>query len=142
MEVLGRHLGPLGELLGPSAPKSASRTGKIGRRVAPRVPNWDPILDMLAPSSRKELSEQCFLGGPLRDQILSDFLVLFQGVRTLKIELPCRRELNSHFFAKFDFSSILDSILGHFWSHFGPRLVPRPVQSRFLEGCGSVLKKR
>ena len=28
---------------------------------------------------RKELSEQCFLGGPLRDQILSDFLVLFQG---------------------------------------------------------------
>ena len=77
--VLGRHLGPLGELLGPSAPKSVSRAGKIGRRVAPRVPNWDPILDMLAPSSRKELSERCFFGGPLRDHFLSDFLVLFQG---------------------------------------------------------------
>ena len=39
----------------------------------------------------------------------------FRGSRTPKIELSRRRELNFHFFAKFDFSSILGSILEPFW---------------------------
>ena len=43
------------------------------------------------------------------------FWSCFRGSRTAKIELSPRRELNFHFFAKFDFSLILDSILESFW---------------------------
>ena len=43
------------------------------------------------------------------------FWSCFRGSRTPKIELSLKRELNFHFFAKFDFSSILGSILESFW---------------------------
>ena len=43
------------------------------------------------------------------------FWSCFRGVRTAKIELSPRRELNFHFFTKFDFSLILGSILESFW---------------------------
>ena len=43
------------------------------------------------------------------------FWSCFRGVWTAKIELSPRRELNFHFFTKFDFSLILGSILESFW---------------------------
>ena len=42
------------------------------------------------------------------------FWSCFRGSRTAKIELSLGRELNFHFFAKFDFSLILGSILESF----------------------------
>ena len=69
------------------------------------------------------------------------FWSCFRGVRTLKIELSPKRELNFHFFAKFDFSLTLASILEPFWGPSSPLYSFLEVQSRFLEGCGSVLKK-
>ena len=43
------------------------------------------------------------------------FLSCFRGSRTPKIELSLKRELNFHFFTKFDFSSIWGPILESFW---------------------------
>ena len=43
------------------------------------------------------------------------FWSCFRGSRTPKIELSLKRELNFHFFTKFNFSSIWGSILESFW---------------------------
>ena len=71
---------------------------------------------MLAPSSRKELSEQCFLGGPLRDHFLTDFLVLFQGGPDTKNRALAQARAQFSLFREvrffFDFGLHFGAILG------------------------------
>ena len=70
----GGSWGALGELLGPVLPQEAPRTVKIAKIVASRLPSWDPIWGMLAPSSRKEAAEHEFLGSAMRYHFFCDFL--------------------------------------------------------------------